>query len=91
MFERAYSLVVVKRKYEADLKDRNGDPFIKCVDFFRPHLKYMKKLVSKGDPLSPEAIKYLVNSLDFFPNLKINFQVKLGTYITKYVVDLIKK
>jgi len=51
----------------------------------------MKKLVSKGDPLSPEAIKYLVNSLDFFPNLKINFQVKLGTYITKYVVDLIKK
>jgi len=53
-------LAVNKRKYELDLKDRNGQPFLKCVDFFRPHLKYMKKLVSKGDPLASEAIKYLV-------------------------------
>uniref|UniRef100_A0A914MGF1 Uncharacterized protein n=1 Tax=Meloidogyne incognita TaxID=6306 RepID=A0A914MGF1_MELIC len=75
-FERAVSLAVNKRKYELDLKDRNGQPFLKCVDFFRPHLKYMKKLVSKGDPLESEAIKYLV---------------KLGNYITKYVIDLIRK
>ncbi|KAL7072398.1 hypothetical protein ACQ4LE_008943 [Meloidogyne hapla] len=75
-FERAISLAVNRRKYELDLKDRRGQPFLKCVDFFRPHLKYMKKLVSKGDPLASEAIKYLV---------------KLGNYITKYVIDLIKK
>ncbi|KAL3080298.1 hypothetical protein niasHS_012403 [Heterodera schachtii] len=74
-FERVCSFIVNKRKYELDLEERNGAVFMKCVDFFRPHLKYMKKLVKQGDPLSAGAIKYLV---------------KLGNYITQYVINLIQ-
>ncbi|KAI3411999.1 hypothetical protein GPALN_002053 [Globodera pallida] len=74
-FERACSFIVNKRKYELDLKERNSPVFMKCVDFFRPHLKYMKKLVKQGDPISAGAIKYLV---------------KLGNYITRHVVILIQ-
>uniref|UniRef100_A0A914ICL6 protein disulfide-isomerase n=1 Tax=Globodera rostochiensis TaxID=31243 RepID=A0A914ICL6_GLORO len=60
-------------------KTRKANPFERACSFIvnkrKPHLKYMKKLVKQGDPISAGAIKYLV---------------KLGNYITRHVVILIQ-
>lgn len=49
-----------KRKYEADLKDRNSPTFTRCVELFRPSSKYIKKMVADGDPLTGNGLKYLI-------------------------------
>jgi len=73
--ERLKGMSLNRRKYEVDLKDHTGPVFLKCVEFFRPSSKYIKKMVSKGDPISSHGLKYLV---------------KLGDGITKHIIAMIK-